>query len=238
MNITKKQSYSEQSGFTIIELLIATAVLSVILVMVSAMMIGISHLYYKGITQSSVQDNARTVTDQIAQDIKLAGASLISSSVAPGDDQSYCMGTTRYSFVLGRQLSDNPTIYQSYHVLWRDSVTAGTCPSMPASTLNSSGLQSSDPSGTELIGQNSMLTEFSITSVGTVGSVFTVSIGEAEGNPVLLCDSGTPGDCNSINNSVNVWDPNAATGKVICKGLTGSQLCATDYLTTTVSERI
>ncbi len=60
-----------QKGFTIIELMIATAVLSTILVMVTVVMVNIGSLYYKGINQARVQDDVRSIADEIIKNIQL-----------------------------------------------------------------------------------------------------------------------------------------------------------------------
>jgi prepilin-type N-terminal cleavage/methylation domain-containing protein len=246
--IYRRKITLNQKAFTIVELMIATAILSVILILVTAMMIGIGNLYYKGSSQAEIQDNIRSITDTIAQDLQLNGSSLLTDPhVNSGDPRSYCIGTTRYTYVLGQEItsaSPAPT-YQSNHVLWRDTVDAGTCPEMPAANFNSLTLNTSDPNGTdgtELIGPNSMLTNFSITGNGAAGgSPFTVMISEAYGSNDLLCDAGTHGDCASPIDSTLVWDPTAPAGppyNVLCKGYSGEQFCATDTLTTTVSERL
>jgi prepilin-type N-terminal cleavage/methylation domain-containing protein len=242
----KHRKILNQNAFTIIELMIATAILSVILVIVTAMMIGIGNLYYKGTAQASIQDNVRTVTDEISQDLQLNGSSLMTgTNTNPASPISYCVGTTRYTAILGKQITTNSSLgyYQTYHVLWRDSVTAGTCPNISYATFVNSPNPPTNPStdpGTELIAPNSMLTYFKIT-IGA--SPFTITVGEAYGPPDLLCDSGTPGDCvNASNNTQNVWSPNPPHNQnldqILCKGFSGNQLCSTDYLQTTVTERL
>lgn len=238
----------DQKAFTILELMIATTILAVILVLVTIMMIGIGNLYYKGVSQSNVQDNVRTVTDEISQDLQLNATGVQGSPNQNGDKywlpRSYCIGTTRYTYILGKQITtDAPPIAsdQSYHVLWRDSVTAGTCLDMPNTFITSSLAPSSN--GTELIGPNSLLTYFTIDNSS---SPFNITIGEAYGGDALLCDSGYStggvGDCSSNANSTHIYNTNPPTNplldQILCKGQSGNQLCATDYLTTTVSARL
>ncbi len=236
MMIYKPKTASNQKAFTIVELMIATAILSIILVLVTAMMISIGNLYYKGTSQASLQDNIRNITDEMSQDLQLNGSALITgANVNPALPRSYCIGTTRYTYIVGLQISSSPGVGQSYHVLWRDNVPAGTCPDIAQAVFDSTSLPTADP-GTELIGPNSMLTGFTLT---TGASPFTLTISEAYGPPTLLCDTGTPGDCSAATtNSNHIWNPNAPVGEIICKGLSGTQFCATASLTTTVSERL
>jgi prepilin-type N-terminal cleavage/methylation domain-containing protein len=215
---------SDQKAFTIVELMIATSILSVILVLVTAMMIGIGNLYYNTV-------------DAITQDLQLNGSALLQSrALGPTLPNSYCIGTVRYTYVLGREISSTPGVDQSYHVLWRDTIPIGaTCPSILASTFDSTRLSTVDP-GTELAGPNTMLTAFSIT---TGNSPFTVTVSEASGSSDLLCDSGPPaGDCSLTTTSTRIWDSSAPTGTVLCKGQAGDQFCSTASLTTVVTERL
>jgi prepilin-type N-terminal cleavage/methylation domain-containing protein len=239
----------DQKAFTIIELLIATAILSVILVLVTAMMIGIGNLYYKGVSQAGVQDSVRTITDEISQDLQLNGAtSRTGTNTNPALPISYCIGTTRFTSILGKQITTNSSLGtdQSYHVLWRDSVTAGTCPNISYAAFVQVSSPPTNPAtdpGTELIGPNSVLTYFPLS---TGSSPFAVTVGEAYGGTDLLCDGGTisggKNDCVSIINSNHIWNPNPPANptqdQILCKGFAGHQLCATDYLTTTVTERL
>jgi prepilin-type N-terminal cleavage/methylation domain-containing protein len=226
-----------QKAFTIVELMIATSILSVILVLVTAMMISIGNLYYKGASQTSLQDNIRNVVDELSQDLQLNGSALITSANSHTDlPRSYCIGTTRYTYILGKQITTNNPLgaNQSYHVLWRDTVPAGTCPDLSSTFITSSSPPTS--SGTELVSPNSMLTGFSITTTAG-GSPFTIVVNEANASSDLLCDT-VSADCSSISMSSHVWDPNAPLGQIICKGLAGTQFCATADLTVTVSERL
>jgi prepilin-type N-terminal cleavage/methylation domain-containing protein len=242
--IYRRKNKLREEGFTIVELMIATAILSVILLIVTALLIGIGNLYYKGVSQAAVQDNVRTITDVISQDLQLNGDSLLTDPhTNPTDPRSYCIGTTRYTYVVGEEItSANPVpTYQSNHVLWRDTVPAGTCPEMPESTFDSLSLTNTNPdgsggtNGTELIGSSSMLTNFTIANTT---SPFTITIGEAYGSADLLCDTGTTNDCITNGNSNHIWNPNVPVGNVLCKDYAAHQLCATDKLTTTVSERL
>jgi prepilin-type N-terminal cleavage/methylation domain-containing protein len=203
MRLTKLKS---SAGFTIIELLIATAVLSTILLLVTSLMINIGKLYYKGINQARVQDNVRSITDEVAQHLQL-GDSFI--PVISGSEQAYCMGTTRYTYILNKQIGSDAST-QSLHVLWRDkNPTPGNCPAaLPVLTtpMPSSG-------GSELIAPNARLTDFTITG----SSPYSVSVSVAYGDDDLLNLSG-----------VNTK----------CKGDIGDQFCATAKLQTIVVRRL
>ncbi len=233
MKRTRRTTGLNQTAFTIVELMIATAVLSTILLLVTAMMMSIGNLYYKGVNQARVQDDTRSITDDVSQHLQLSDNVPLSAVSADGQTHVYCIGNTRYIYVLNQQIGT--AAGQSPHVLWRDdNPTPGSCAvsigflSNPTPGLN----------GTELISPNSRLTAFSISS----GSPYSVSVGVAYGDDDQLCDNGSAGDCSfsgvSPHMSQIISGAISPTGLIVCKGTTGQQFCSTSNLTTTVVQRI
>jgi prepilin-type N-terminal cleavage/methylation domain-containing protein len=202
----------QQAGFTIVELMIATTVLSVILLLATVILSNIGGLYYKGINESRTQDNVRGITDQVSQDLKYTGGDFTGPTTENIGGQSYdyfCIGDVRYTYVIGEMIGSGTdtdgTTAKSPHVLWRD--TSG-CSSRQRFL-----------SGTELINPNSRLTYFSVgPSIGAPAGTFQIQVGVAYG------------DIDLIN------DPDSLDAS--CKGGTGDQFCATASLTTTVVQRI
>jgi type II secretory pathway pseudopilin PulG len=215
------RKHSEE-GFTIVELMIAAAVMSTILVVSSVVMIGIGTLYYKGINQSQVQDNVRSINDEVAQHLELSDqfktGSLLSGGVTV---KSYCMGATRYSFAIGIQLGTIP------HVLWRDIDNSGTCQPQDVTSTGLTG-------GTELIAPHSRLTNFTITQANP-SDPYEITVGVAYGDDDLLCSASVAGSCIT---STTMRAADFQNGDLLCKGLTGQQFCGTAKLSTTVVQRI
>lgn len=211
---THKQTVKNHSGFTILELLVATTILSVILLIVTSVIISIGGLYSKGINQTRVQDDVRNITDEVSQQLQLSAITEQS-----GVDTSYsvpinvyCIGNTRYSYVLDTQIGGHldggisgPILTD---VLWRDNPT--TCQPTQAADL----LAPPSDSGAELLAPNSELTAFNVT--GT--SPYTIAVGVAYGSPTLLIN------------------PMSITAT--CQTTSGDQFCATSSLTTTVDNRL
>ncbi len=54
-------------GFTIIELLIATTIFSVVLLLAASGLLYIGRLYYKGLTSSATQEAARNIMQELTQ---------------------------------------------------------------------------------------------------------------------------------------------------------------------------
>ncbi|MCE7936478.1 prepilin-type N-terminal cleavage/methylation domain-containing protein [Candidatus Saccharibacteria bacterium CPR2] len=70
MNI--KKFIKQQSGFTIIELLLAMAVFSFVLMITVAGFIQVNRSYTKGITVRRAQDSARTIVEQLSREIRIS----------------------------------------------------------------------------------------------------------------------------------------------------------------------
>ncbi len=93
-----KHKQLSQKGFTLVELLIATAVFSMVLIVFLTALMGVSQLFYKGVNLSNTQGAARNVIQTIADDIQF-------SKEAPDFHTDYfCIANYRYSFKLGVQV--------------------------------------------------------------------------------------------------------------------------------------
>jgi prepilin-type N-terminal cleavage/methylation domain-containing protein len=110
-----------QKGFTIIELLVATLVFSIVLIVVLSAFVQTSRLFYKGVNMDNTQESTRTITQDIADDIKFSQSAptsfLIEYSSPTSPSYSsvthsgrFCIGLHRYSYQLGQQ-TDGSGIY-------------------------------------------------------------------------------------------------------------------------------
>ncbi len=206
----RRQQATDERGFTIVELMIATAVLSTILVVVTIVMISIGNLYYKGITQARIQDGVRSIADQVSQNLELSDGPVPDGGTNPAVPRAYCIGTTRYTYI------ENIQIGTSYpHVLWRDTIAGngGTCAPAQLSQAQPNSVTQPGTNGVELIPPSSRLTDFTI---GTT-SPYSVSIGAAYGANGLLSGTGLG---------------------TTCQGNVGDQFCATAALKTLVVQRL
>jgi prepilin-type N-terminal cleavage/methylation domain-containing protein len=225
----KQERLKRQAGFTILELMIATTIVAVILLLATSVMIGLQNLYYKGINQENTQNGVRTIVDQINQDIQTSiGSPAVSwvpaaSLPAPvtqtfnGHAEQYqvnalCIGSTRYVYVVGPQVGNNSN--QVPQALWRDSTPEAGC----ASAIPNIGPGQPAPSdgGTAYVTAGSRLTDFKITQLSD--SDYQVQVSIALGTDDLL----------SSNN----------TYSATCNPGSGGQFCATAGLTSEVSQRL
>ena len=129
-----KSDTTNNQGFTIVELMIALSILSIILVMASAILINIGELYSKGVNGANLQNAARTIAADVSSNLQFSGNTpAISSPCAPsaitcpaaqslvqlvntsGENAglpvpvyTFCIGTARYNFILNQELGDDP----------------------------------------------------------------------------------------------------------------------------------
>jgi prepilin-type N-terminal cleavage/methylation domain-containing protein len=217
--MSRAKSVVNNKGFTIIELMVATLVFSVILVIITSGIIALTNQYYKGITSTKTQAAARAIMDTVAQDIQLAPSGGVSPSAnstnVPGM-QYFCTGTHVYSFLLGKQLVDSAPVVlnQSQHVFVQSQQTSGCAdPSSfpPVSSANR-----------ELLTPGMRLTKLSvqpITGLTNTNKLWQINVRVDSGDDDLF----------------TVNPPNDTS---VCKGGAGSQFCAVSELTTTVEERL
>ncbi|HSX31885.1 MAG TPA: prepilin-type N-terminal cleavage/methylation domain-containing protein, partial [Candidatus Saccharimonadales bacterium] len=93
-----------QQGFTIIELLIATLIFSMVLLLVTVGIMQVTRVYYKGVTESNTQNAARSIVDSISQAIQFDGG--LVTPIAGGTPKYQCINSQQFDFWLGKQLVD------------------------------------------------------------------------------------------------------------------------------------
>ncbi len=194
------QDKQRQEGFTILELMIATTVFSLVLMVCLAGIMQITRMYYQGVTQVRTQEVSRALIDEIGESIRfskdpIAGPFVDSGASADPDVQHICIGRKRYTYALDRQLSQNPDAAneQKRHVLWVDQ-PGGACTS-------SADLDAEDPSGglggDELIAENMRLSAFEITELSNVDQLYRINVTVVFGDTDLIEKSDTPVTCKS-----------------------------------------
>lgn len=212
--IDQQAVIQKQSGFTIVELMIATSVFSVFLLIVSLLVLQISRTYTKGLISSKTQEAARSISSELARAIQFGGdtLSLPTAFPTPGTTYTFCAGSLRYTFVTGLQQKSSPSAGdQAAHVLVGDSVPLG-CPSGSLSGFDNTTQR-------ELMGENMRLSNLSISQIGT-GNLYSVKVRVAYGDEEALEGSST-------------------SPTVLCKNQQStSHFCAVSELTTIVEKRL
>ena len=151
-----------QSGFTIVELMIAATIFSVILLMVGGTIVRFTNTFQRGVVETSTQTVARNIVDVIAQALQNgAGA-----AESPGE---YCIGTTRYTFKQNVMLTSDPGAY----ALKEETGLGESCAGTPIQTQ-------------ELLSDNMRLAYFKIDRVASTTDLWTVKVRVAYGADDLL----------------------------------------------------
>lgn len=220
-----------QKGFTIIELMIASAVFAVVLLGATTAIVQIGKLYYKGVISARTQQATRRVMDDISRPVQFSGKDI---GVVPGYTEfgtstqtlqvhSFCIGDQRYSYAINAQVSDSATpgtynekgLHRARHALWQNTTTAGDCTPCDLRDETPCG------SGKELLEQNMRLKNLDIPAPS--GSLYSISLGVIYGDDDLI----------QFGNQTDKTDPQTCRGAI-----TGSQWCAVSELSTRVLKRI
>jgi prepilin-type N-terminal cleavage/methylation domain-containing protein len=168
MKNTRINNKQNQSGFTIVELMIATIIFSMALLLITFGLLQVTRTYYKGVTSDKTQQTARAIMDEISQAIQFSGGPIIATpTTAPGAGVSanFCINGVRYSYVLDRQLTDGtPNATQTNHVLLSDAYSA--CSSSTALNLGTTINLATLSNPRELIGPNMRLAKMNVMDKG------------------------------------------------------------------------
>ncbi|HEX8183046.1 MAG TPA: prepilin-type N-terminal cleavage/methylation domain-containing protein [Candidatus Saccharimonadales bacterium] len=221
---------TRQAGFTIIELLIATSVFSVMLIVITAAVLQFSRQYYKGVISSSTQATTRALIDEVNRSLQFNGSSFSKF----GTNDGYCIGAKRYSYKLNQQVIDdgpNAAAHQSYHALVTDTFS-GCNTGTPPLSLAAANFPGTVENPRELLGERMRLLKFDIVEVN---DMYTVTVRVAYGDDDLLCSPSTTGDCTNPNSLAGV---NNNMSDLTCRSTIGSQFCAVSELTTTTRKRV
>lgn len=203
-------------GFTIIELMIATAVFAVVLVVVTAGILQVSRLYYKGVNQASTQSVVRSITDTIAQTIQFGGGAVTpttAGAATPTAPKVFCVGNQRFTYDLGWQVVDtapNASQHQGYHGLVQDSYS-GCSSSSPQTISNPAVL------GRELLSPNMRLSKLNVVDLGA--NLYRIEVRVIYGDDDLLKAPNDP-----LTTCINEK--------------AGTQFCTISELSTVVTKRV
>lgn len=178
---------SNAKGFTILELMIASTVFSVILLLCTVGIIQIGKTYYKGTTISRTQSVARDVMDRISQEIQFGSsepenpASVVANTIVSNTSAEgvFCIGSTRYTYKKNNPVGNDPTD----HALVADTYSVNCDNPGFASALGNKGK--------ELLAQGMRLAELEIL---TSSNGYKIKIRVTQGGGELV---GPNGNCKS-----------------------------------------
>jgi prepilin-type N-terminal cleavage/methylation domain-containing protein len=218
-----KRKTLPNNGFTIIELMIATAIFSVILLLCATMLIQISRIYQKGVIRAQTQEVARSVIVNIAESIQFSGGEVYPVT-AINDSEGYCIDGKLISYLKNWKLVDGtpnqtPTAEETRYALVT-SRSPGCSDTTVAQNLKAGSVNSTSK---ELLSPHMRISELTICKPGNCGI-------PANSNLYKITVKISYGD-------KDLFNPDPATGTCVSSRLGGS-FCATSTLTTTVQKRI
>lgn len=198
-------------GFTIVELMIATAVFSVILLLITTGMLEVGRLFYKGTTNANTQETARVILEDISQSIQFSGESVTLPTAA--QPNRLCVGAKRYTFNRGVMYTG------ANHVLLTDRYPTTCNDSTPANNMGSPAAGSR-----EMLGRNMRLSEINVRCVD--GS--------------FICPNGTYGIRVRVVYGTDDLLVDATLPTARCRQdiRAGTQFCSVSELETTVTRRV
>lgn len=223
MKIHAPNPKKSQTGFTIIELMIATTVFSVVLLVVSFGIINIARQYYRSITIARTQETARSIVEEISRSAQF----LNSLSIRPtgGGAGFICLGTSRYTYDVNAQIKGTRR-----HALYLDRISSADPCNRVSSTFPNFPGGIEPATGRELLGENMRLLALEITPAG---QLTTIRVKVAYGDNELL----TPYTNRGLPIGGSVTTAEAADAQCY-SGVAGSNFCATADLRITVKSRI
>jgi prepilin-type N-terminal cleavage/methylation domain-containing protein len=165
--LQRSEIRGKSNGFTVVELLIATAVFSTILLLSTFGIMQVGRTYYKGVTIIRTQNVARNVMDTISQDIQFSGSKPVGTlpaGIGSGSGR-FCIGNTRYQYRIGQNVGAGGALRVTENI-------ASGCPNDAAFIQ-----------GRELLSQNMRLSRLVI--VGNVSEDYSIQLSVAYGDNSL-----------------------------------------------------
>lgn len=206
-----KKLKSNQSGFTILELVIATAVFSIVLLLMTYSIIQISRTYVKGYIVSETGNNLRSIQDQLTQAVQASDNSATSGIYIPASAGAdwFCINGYLYKYQEGVEQSSSASVFYAVKP------NGGCGPSTDVSSYTCSNT----PGCNQLVGNNIQIPPggFSISEIDTANNLYKISISLLYGSPNSY-SSNNPPRC--------------------LASFAGGEFCAAVQTTTTVGQRV
>lgn len=212
-----------QRGFTVTELMIATAVFGMILLVVTTAILQLTRVYYKGVTEAKLQSTARGLVDTISQAIQFSGQNVTNTNASPtaGTNYAFCVGNSLYSYTTGYRVSQAAGANDAFHgivVSDEPGCNSATAPQDVKGTLSLNGR--------ELLEPNMRVARLSVTSVN--GEYYRISVRLVYGDDDVVFNPASPADTNG-----------SRSANASCREIrVGAQFCAVADITANVTKRV
>lgn len=206
-------------GFTIVELMIATAVFAVVLIIAQVIFVQIGHLFYRGVSITNTQETADHIFQDINGNFQTAPSFGGGKNSGAGGYDYYCIGDTRYTYRIHNAVDASGAVDHSagsgnFGIL--KDVMQGTGSECPAPCDDGGG---SCPSGLalnnpiELLGDKMRVEKFKIAQSTTTSNLYSVSIVVAYGDDDTLTYS-DPSDYSTVSCQLDSHNNFCAVSKI------------------------
>lgn len=209
-----------QDGFTIIELMIATAIFGTVMLIIAVGVLRFTHDYYKGLVSTNTQTVTRSIMSDITQSLQFS--TLFSPAAPTTTSDGYCIGNVLYSFAPGKQVTPTGSLgaHQTRHGFIKRTGVSQCSSATPSDDVAATSTLTS--AQRELLGANMRVSVVEITPVNS--TTYRVHVRIIYGDDDLLNPAVTPGTTDFSSHG--------------CSGRPGAQWCAVSDLTTTVNRRL
>lgn len=223
------------SGFTILELIIATAIFSGALLILMLGFLSISQSYTRGLTVTETQNTTRNILNSISQSLQFGDISTYqlpsgqaTNQLPSGQTPSgwFCADNYIFAYTLGEEVINGQNAIEQ--VPSPSCPSPGTnCPTQDAGGAISADCYANSPGAVELLGPRMRLAALTITpeSQGT----YQIDVKVVYGDDSFL---------HGVVASGNTYYYDIGSGKVTCTGQATDDFCATSELQTVVGPRI
>lgn len=223
MTKTSKTATDKRDGFTTVELLIASAIFSLVLLIALAGFLQIGRLFYKGVAKTDTQDTAQQILNDVSSSLQTAVN--VSPNTSGNGYNYYCVGSTRYTFNIDKQIDKSATpnytnAGKGNFGLVKDTLPGDTAcapPCVQGGTPACSSGFAAFHNPQELLGDRMRLSSFGINQSTVYNSpdLFNVSVMVTYGS-----------------NDVIAYKNSSNPSTVYCQGGSGNQFCAISLLNT------
>lgn len=214
------------AGFTIVELLIATLVFTIVLLICLESVSRIGRMYYKGITEANAQQVVRGLSNEFTQQIQFGpevpSGTLPTTGRPGGGIQRFCIGDYMYKVTMNRTLGDDGV--SSVLKRAKFDTALSTCPTTDVAFDNQFNI---DTKSSELAAPGMRVLKLSVGHPDATNPyLWAVSIRIAVGDYDLIDYGGSPDDPTNYE-------------KAKCRSQdSGTQFCSVNELNSTIVRRI
>lgn len=112
-------------GFTFVELLIASAIFSLVLILITTGVIRIGNQYYKVVLQARTQSVARSIVDELTRGVQMSG---VEPTLPVLGDNGFCINDVQYRYVLLTTKTSSNRVFEASDQGGATCVTSGGFP--------------------------------------------------------------------------------------------------------------